>query len=60
MKQQVAAAILAASMVGGVGTGVLAHQLRSEEPKEKPTATPSTTRGIPSSCEADSGLGRGG
>lgn len=43
MKQQVAAAILAASMVGGVGTGVVAHQLRSDDPKGTPTATPSTT-----------------
>ncbi|MDR7085806.1 hypothetical protein J2X11_000645 [Aeromicrobium panaciterrae] len=43
MKQQVAAAILAASMVGGVGTGVVAHQLNSDDPKASPTATPSTT-----------------
>ena len=34
MKQQIAAAIVAASMVGGVGTGVVAHQLRSDDPKD--------------------------
>lgn len=43
MKQQIAAAILAASMAGGVGTGVVAHQLGADDPKETPTATPSTT-----------------
>lgn len=43
MKQQIAAAILAVSMAGGVGTGVVAHQLRSDDPKESPSATPSTT-----------------
>lgn len=43
MKQQVAAGILAFSMIGGVGTGVVAHQLRSDDPKDEPTASPSTT-----------------
>lgn len=47
MKQQVAAGILAASMIGGIGTGVVAHQLRSDDPKEKAAATPSTTATIP-------------
>ncbi len=31
MKQQIAAGILAVSMVGGVGTGVVANQLRSDD-----------------------------
>ncbi|MCW2750679.1 MAG: hypothetical protein JWR83_1789 [Aeromicrobium sp.] len=47
MKQQIAAGILAASMVGGVGTGVMAHQLRSgsdPEPKAKPSATATTKK----------------
>jgi hypothetical protein len=43
MKQQIAAGILAISMVGGVSTGVVAHQLDERsggEPKAKPSATP--------------------
>ncbi len=47
MKQQIAAGILALSMVGGVGTGVVAHQLKpesDEEPKAKPSATATTKK----------------
>ncbi|KAA1395351.1 hypothetical protein [Aeromicrobium ginsengisoli] len=42
MKQQIAAGILAISMVGGVGTGVVAHQLKPD-PKADPRTTPSAT-----------------
>lgn len=47
MKQQIAAGILAISMVGGVGTGVVAHQLSEDsgaEPNAKPSATPTTKK----------------
>lgn len=47
MKQQIAAGILAISMVGGVGTGVVAHQLDDDsgaEPKAKPSATATTKK----------------
>jgi hypothetical protein len=47
MKQQIAAGILAVSMVGGVGTGVVAHQLNDgsdPEPKAKPSATATTKK----------------
>jgi hypothetical protein len=47
MKQQVAAGILAVSMIGGIGTGVVAHQLRKDDPKDKPTASASTTATTP-------------
>lgn len=47
MKQQVAAGILAVSMIGGVGTGVVAHQLRPDDNNAKPNATPSTTATTP-------------
>lgn len=42
MKLQIAAGIVAVSMVGGVGTGLIAHQMRSgddPDPKAEPTAT---------------------
>ncbi|KQV75115.1 hypothetical protein ASC61_08930 [Aeromicrobium sp. Root344] len=42
MKQQIAAGIVAISMVGGVGTGVVAHQLKSDSTAD-PRATPSAT-----------------
>lgn len=47
MKQQIAAGILAISLVGGVGTGVVAHQLSDDsdpEPKAKPSATATTKK----------------
>lgn len=47
MKQQIAAGILAISMVGGVGTGVVAKQLSSgsdPEPKATPSATATTKK----------------
>ncbi len=44
MKQQIAAGVLAVSMVGGVGTGVVANQLRGDDP---PTARPTTTATTP-------------
>lgn len=47
MKQQIAAGILAMSMVGGVGTGVVAHQLKpdsSEDPQATPSATATTEK----------------
>ncbi|GAA3517726.1 hypothetical protein GCM10022234_11440 [Aeromicrobium panaciterrae] len=47
MKQQVAAGILAVSMIGGVGTGVVAHQLRPDDDNAKPNATASTTATTP-------------
>lgn len=53
MKQQIAAVIMAASMAGGVGTGVLAHQLRSDDPKETPSATPTTTATKPAPDKTD-------
>ncbi len=47
MKLQIAASIVAVSMVGGVGTGLVAHQIRSggddPEPKAEPTATATKT-----------------
>lgn len=45
MKQQIAAGILAFSMVGGIGTGVVAHQLRLDDPKPENSsvATPKAT-----------------
>lgn len=42
MKQQVAAGIVALSMIGGVGTGVVAHAVGSDNSNDKPTASPST------------------
>lgn len=48
MKQQIAAGILAVSMIGGVGTGVVAHTLGSDSsddvPKTKPSATATTKK----------------
>jgi hypothetical protein len=44
MKQQVAAGILAVSMIGGVGTGVVAHQLRDDKPKPKAETTATATQ----------------
>ena len=47
MKQQIAAGILAISMVGGVGTGVVAHELKGNsdpEPRAKPSATATTKK----------------
>lgn len=47
MKQQIAAGILAVSMVGGVGTAVVAHQLKPQsgaDPKAKPSATATTKK----------------
>ena len=44
MKQQIAAGILAVSMVGGVGTGLVANALRGDDdPKDSPTASPTVT-----------------
>ena len=47
MKLQIAASIVAVSMVGGVGTGLVAHQIRSggddPEPKAEPTVTATKT-----------------
>ena len=47
MKQQVAAGIVALGMIGGVGTGVAVHQVRSspasDDVKTKPTPTVTTT-----------------
>jgi hypothetical protein len=43
MKQYVAAGILAVSMIGGISTGVVAHEVGSDEPKDKPTASPTAT-----------------
>ena len=45
MKQQIAAGILAVSMAGGVGTGVVANQLRGDDdkPETSSTATPKPT-----------------
>ncbi|WP_162891336.1 hypothetical protein [Aeromicrobium sp. A1-2] len=42
MKQQVAAGILAVSMVGGVGTGLVARQLSGSDPETKAVATVTT------------------
>ncbi len=47
MKQQVAAGILAISMVGGVGTGFLANQLRGDDAKDTASPTPSTVATTP-------------
>ncbi len=47
MKQQVAAGILAVSMIGGVGTGVVAHQLRPDDNNKKPTSASTTTATTP-------------
>lgn len=49
MKQQVAAGILAVSMIGGVGTGWVAHQLGSDDPKGTPSASPSASATTPTS-----------
>ena len=44
MKQQIAAGILAVSMVGGVGTGLVANAMRGDDdPKDSPTASPTVT-----------------
>lgn len=44
MKQQIAAGILAVSMVGGVGTGLVAHAMRgNDDPKDSPTTLPTST-----------------
>lgn len=45
MKQQIAAGILAVSMAGGVGTGVVVNQLRGDDgkPESSSTATPKAT-----------------
>ncbi len=46
MKQQIAAGILAVAMAGGVGTGVVANQLRGgddDKPETSTTATPKAT-----------------
>ncbi len=48
MKQQIAAGILAVSMVGGVGTGVVASQLRGDSPRDTPRASSTTTATPPS------------
>ncbi len=48
MKQQIAAGILAVAMAGGVGTGVVAHQLRPDDKKEEtPSSSPTTTATTP-------------
>ncbi len=67
MKQQIAAGILALSMVGGVGTGVVAHQLKpesKEEPKAKPSATATTKKAdkpkSTKTANAPAGTGGGG
>jgi hypothetical protein len=44
MKQQLAAAVVALSMAGGVGTGVAAHALSSDGPSDKPTTSPTTAK----------------
>ncbi len=51
MKQQIAAGILAVSMVGGVGTGVVANQLRSDDAKQPPTAGSTATATTPAGGE---------
>ncbi|MEO6605072.1 MAG: hypothetical protein ABIN55_05615 [Aeromicrobium sp.] len=44
MKQQIAAGILAVSMVGGVGTGLVAHAMGGDDdPKDKPNASATTS-----------------
>ena len=44
MKQQIAAGILAVSMVGGVGTGLVANAMRGDDdPKDSPTASPTSS-----------------
>lgn len=43
MKQQIAAGILAVAMAGGVGTGVVANQLRGDDDKPESAATPTAT-----------------
>lgn len=44
MRQQLAAAVVGLSMVGGVGTAVAAHALSSDGPRDKPTTSPTTAK----------------
>lgn len=52
MKQQIAAGMLAVSLIGGVGTGFMADQMRPDATKEKPNATPSATATTPATTPA--------
>lgn len=54
MKQQVAAGILAVSMIGGVGTGVVAHQLRPGNDKDVQTTQPTPTVTTPAPVKESS------
>lgn len=49
MKQQIAAVILAVSVVGGVGTGLVVNHLRADsgKPEDKQTASPTVTATTP-------------
>lgn len=63
MKQQVAAGIVALSMVGGVGTGVAVHNVRStpasEDVKTKPTTTATTKSTTKPSAKPPASTGGG-
>lgn len=60
MKKQIAAAVLAVSVAGGVGTGVLANALTTNDPATASPASSSATPSTPPTTPATDQVGDGG